>query len=193
MPNQDISQVKLSSKVTVAKYIEFERARDREEISEFVYDRFYERYMVPILALDSDEKHGFSIMANCCLMVEAIESFYRGWPNTNGKSASAFCDFFDRANEFSDIKGYSSKFYKNVRCGILHQGETTGGWLITRKESSPLIDPDSLTINATKFLTALKAHLEGYQAELSKSDWDSEIWKNLRKKMDAIIGNCRRT
>jgi len=45
--------------------------------------RFAERYLDPIL--DSPKRHGFAMMAICCLMVEALESFRNGWSKTSDK------------------------------------------------------------------------------------------------------------
>lgn len=137
-----------------------------------------------------DKKNGFSIMANCCLMIEALESFYRGWKKSQ-KSELAFCNFFDHAIEFYDFHGFSSDFYKNVRCGIFHQAETTGGWKIIRK--GPLFNTDTLTINATKFQNQLKKYLERYTNNLKKLDWNDDKWIKLRKKMKNIINNCKRS
>jgi hypothetical protein len=39
-----------------------------------------------------------------CLMIEALESFYQGWPDSRDKSQRAFCNFFDRNHNFSFIK-----------------------------------------------------------------------------------------
>ena len=73
---------------------------------------------------------------------------------------------------------------------MLHQAETKGGWRIRR--DGPLVDKDTFTVNATKFLAALKAYLLDYQKELEQADWNDEIWQNLRKKMASLIKNCSR-
>lgn len=39
------------------------------------------------------------MMAVACLMIEALESFYQGWPDTNGRSKDAFCKFADWNSE----------------------------------------------------------------------------------------------
>ena len=175
----------LARGVTVAKYQRMEESRDIAGITEFLRRRFLERYICPAT---TREKHGFTMMAVACLMIEALESFYQGWPDTNGKSKKAFCKFLDRNSNFHLPKGGSEAFYKNVRCGILHQAETTGGWRIRR--NGDLFDPKSKVINATRFLHEMKKSLEGYCNELRGADWNSRIWKNFRKKMKAICDNC---
>jgi hypothetical protein len=131
-------------------------------------------------------------MAISCLMIESLESFVQGWENTNSKSEAAFCYFFDSHSQFNTFRGHFAQFYKNVRCGILHQAETTSGWKITRKKTAPLFDAtSSLTINANLFLQNLRAVLDGFCDELKTSDWNSTEWKNVRKKMKALCHNCR--
>jgi hypothetical protein len=178
-------------KVTIEKYRKWEKGNNKKEIASFIFNRFSERYIEPLDSIPENKKNGFCIIANCCLMIEALESFHNGWSDTEGRSSQlAFCNFFDRVRLFSDFHGHSYKFYKNVRCGILHQAETTGGWKIRRDGN--LFDYDKLIINATKFFCLLQDYLEQYRKDLESSNLKSEVWKNLRKKMEAIIKNCER-
>ncbi|NQT24654.1 hypothetical protein HQ585_04805 [candidate division KSB1 bacterium] len=179
----------LSNKVTIADYRNIEKAKDKQAIAEFIFSRFTERYIEPFEKQSPKNKHGFSLMAVSCLMVEALMSFRLGYNDTNGRSQACFEDFFKTANHFSDFKESAGDFYRNVRCGILHQAESTGGWRIWRK--GPLFDKANLIVNATEFMARLKAYLKDYQTELEKSDWDSIIWHNFRKKMHSIIKNCK--
>jgi len=186
----DYQQTRLSRNVTIAQYRALEKAQDRPKIAKFVHDRFAERYVVPLERVALASKHGFCVMAISCLMIEALESFRQGWPDTKNKSEQAFRIFFSRPQNqalavFSD---HAEGFYKNIRCGIHHQAETTGGWRIRR--CGPLFDANAKTVNATEFLQNLKACLENYCKELRQADWDHRIWINLRTKMDAICNNC---
>ena len=116
-----------TSHVTVADYAAWraEGEAGKAKIAEFFRERMRERYIDPVLALDADEKNGFSIMALSCLMLETCETFRQGWRSSIGKSERAFVSFFGREDLFGDFRGHASEFWKNVRCGILHQGETT--------------------------------------------------------------------
>lgn len=177
----------LAPKFTVRNY---KRARDsnppdRTAIADAIRARFVDRYIEPVKA----KPRGFTIMAVSCLMIEALESFRQGWESSNGRSKAAFCFFFDAFAPFKDLRGHAQAFYKHVRCGILHQAETTGGWRI-RRDSSPLFDSSNFTINANKFLDALVAVLGTFCDELKTLPWDSAEWKNVRKKMEAIVRNC---
>lgn len=187
LPASNASTVWLSKSVSVQRYRELERRRNKQALSEFVKNRFSERYIAP-LDVHRDKKSGFTIMAVACLMIETLESFYRGWPRTDGRSELAFCSFFSRWPQFAALRQHSNGFYKHVRCGVLHQAETTGGWRIWRR--GPLFDERTTTINATIFLRALEAVLDAYAMKLRTEPWESDTWKCFRKKMTAICANA---
>ena len=170
----DSQKTRLSKNVTVLYYKRLEGQQDKQGIAKFIEERFIERYIAP--------------MPVSCLLIEALESFRQGWPDSIGKSQLAFCNFFDTNVNFAFVHGFSQSFYKGVRCGILHQGETSGGWRIVRKGS--LFDASSKTLNAKKFHDEVEVALKKYCAELREADWSEPIWKALRKKMNAVCKNC---
>ncbi|MBN1181150.1 MAG: hypothetical protein JXB49_02610 [Bacteroidales bacterium] len=178
----------LSNEVTITGYLQMEEEKNKDKIIEFIKTRFTERFITP-LRCEPRLKHGFCTMAICCLMIETLESFWRGWDNSRSRSEQAFCSFFDRNNNLGSFYGYITDFYKNVRCGILHQAETMNGWHIRR--DGPLFTAEIKTINATSFHNEMEVCLNFYCSSLERSDWDSEIWVNFRNKMKAIITNCR--
>lgn len=186
----------LSTKVTVAIYRKMEQERDWEGIAEFIHHRFRERYIIPVIDIDPDEKNGFLLMAVACLLIETLETFYQGWESTaptkteSGKSKLAFKLFFDHQWQFKSFQSHAAAFWKHVRCGILHQGEATGGWRV--KRSGLLFDEDELLVNATKFHQRVAGALDSYRRELLRSSWDSQRWNNFRTKMNATIKNCER-
>jgi hypothetical protein len=187
-----IENVVLSSSVTIAKYRQSEAKVDRDAIADFLKERFTERYIRPLRG-DPNLKHGFCTMAISCLMIEALESFWQGWADTRQRSRKAFRSFFQRCADqglelgvFTDL---ADDFYIGVRCGILHQAETTNGWRIRRK--GPLYDPKTKTINATKFHNELEKALKIYCDALKRSKWDAQVWQNLRTKMKSVIENCK--
>ncbi len=177
----------LSSSVKISDYKEFVETQNSEKIIEFIKQRFSERYIMP-MRVEKYKKNGFTIMAISCLMIEALESFYQGWNNSNRKSQLAFFNFFDRNDNFLFIRDYSQEFYKYVRCGILHQGETTNGWHIRR--DGKIFNETTKTINAKLFHDQIEASLTNYCKKLEHEEWSSNLWENLRKKMNAICNNC---
>lgn len=158
-------------------------------IADAIKRRLIQRYINP--SEIKSNKNGFNIMANCCLLIETFESFYRGW-NKTPNGADAFCKFFNRNSKFSEFTGNDmpSEFYKNIRCGILHQGETTKGWRIRRDKDKKLYFEQKI-IDANKFRDDLKEVIEDYFDKLKSKDWDSIEWKMLQKKINHIIKNCK--
>lgn len=180
--------------VRISTYEKWRDKKKKIKIADFIYERHYSRYIKPFEYDDEiykkDYKNGFAIMANCCLLIETIESFRRGWAQS--RNELNFLKFFTREKEFKEFAtdDIPTQFYKHIRCGILHQGETTGGWSINRN-SSYLLDKSKREINAVLFSERLKKALEGYRDELKVNEWETQIWKNAREKMKSILKNCK--
>lgn len=190
--------------VTVGDYKAWENEADSgwSKKPEFIRRRLFERYIDPVKSLDLHpdtkmRKNGFYIMAVSCLPIETLVSFWRGWETTaphkdatgqsiQGRSGEAFRIFFQEENRFAVFQG--TEFYKRIRCGILHQGEATGGWTISRERS--LFDGTS-KVNATKFRNRLAAAIREYESNLKNPPPGSLLRNNFDKKMKAVIANCR--
>lgn len=175
-------------RTTAGQLRAFLYAHDTGRVAEFIRARFEERYFRPIMLMPPDQKSGFFIMAISCLTLEALESFKRGWPSTERHTKAAFKGFLTREPRFSAFSSGPAEFYKHVRCGLLHQGETSGGWKIRR--SGPLFDSGSLTVNATRFHQELHACFAAYTRELDQSPYRAEVWKRARKKLASVLNNC---
>ncbi len=194
------SKIKLcyKKKYTIGDYEKDKKEGNRKGMAEFIYERFNERYIEPFDAIiDKKKKNGFSLMAISCLMIEALETFWQGLDDSRKKEnkekiwgGDFFEDFFSHCDELREVKGIGSDFYRYIRCGILHQAETTGGWKISRKEEAPLLERATRTVNATKFFNQLKKYLKSYRTELETQELNSDIWVKFNKKMGAIISNC---
>ncbi len=180
--------------VKISTYKSWRDSGQADKIADFIYERHFRRYLKPFKFEDKkykkEYKNGFAIMANCCLLIETIESFYRGWGKS--KNEMNFLKFFTREQRFSEFAtdDIPTQFYKHIRCGILHQGETTGGWAINRNKLK-LLNKYKREINAVLFAQKLEEALGAYRDELKSSDWDSQVWKNAREKMKFILKNCQ--
>lgn len=179
----------LSSSVSVTHYLELERSKDKAAIANFLKERLLERYVDPFKG--NPKKNGFSMMAVIVSDDQSDGVVFRGWPKSPS-SQLAFCDFLDRNPQFSDLHGLHGEFYRHVRCGILHQGETTGGWHI-RRDLRHLFHASTRTIDATRFQEALEQCLASYCTSLVAADWDAVLWRNLRRKMKSICANVEAT
>lgn len=175
---------KLSSSTTVARYLELRQADDRKALSAFIRERFEERYFKPIE--DSRSKHGFASLAVACIVIETLESYYQGRADTRNVSAQMFRNFFKRDTPLKVFSSTDDWFFKNIRCGLLHQSEVRRGWRVLR--SGPLLDTKARAINATRLLRELRKAVAAYGQELTVNE---QCWHQFKKKMKAVCGNCK--
>lgn len=187
---KNINDYLLTEKVTVGQARKWMKDKDdnaKSKLIELIYHRFYNRYVKHIKHIDS----GFLMMAVSCLMIETLESFRQGKKNTKGKGVSEqmFIDFFTTDNTlFPGFKNIACDFYSSIRCGILHQAETTNAWRIIRKDD--LLDIPNRTINAKKFVKALEKSLDNYIETLKANDLNSAIWVSALLKIEDVCKNC---
>jgi hypothetical protein len=87
-----------------------------------------------------------------------------------GISKSLFWWFFKRF-PFQPVRSGLS-FYANIRCGLLHQGETKGKWLVSRNLSSAEGDGSkslASVISAPALVEHLTQHVESYLSDIRTS------------------------
>jgi hypothetical protein len=179
--------MKLSSVHTIADYHRAVASEDRAEIVKLIRLRLTERYVNPVV--NAEARHGFAMMALACLLIETIQCFREGLAQSGRKGRKVFIRYFaDERNGLKEVKIEGGLFYRDIRCGILHQGETYGGWRVSR--TGKLFDPVKRRINAKALLLAVHASLDVYCDELRQVKWDEQLWQNCRNKMDAIVFNC---
>ena len=196
-PENEISDIVLAiteagARRKIKDYYFFVEKKDVSSIADMIFGRLHGRYLRPFMSgckKCKGYKNGFAIMANCCLLIETLVSFKNGWDDSRGKEEKAFVQFFGESKGFDGLEKLGGPFYKNVRCGILHQGETVHGWKIRR--IGALFDTRTKTINANEFSRQLGNSLTDYIKELKGGEWNSEVWKRCRKKMSRIIENCK--
>ena len=177
--------------------------------------RFHHRYIRPLANVPQEYKSGFLMMAAACLLIETLQTFYDGKNKSDDPNADrspkgsevAFVRFFKKNTEFfPDLRAHfplrvvkeqgrqkeKCAFYKNIRCGILHQAETTGGCRILRV--GPLFSGDcgSVKINANLFVKAVNDSMDKYIESLRSDDCNSLLWRMARKKLTHICKNCQR-
>ncbi len=207
MSSNKVGDARLSSSVTISQYRAMECSKDRAGLANFIEQRLLERYVLPVTR--TCHKNGFLMVAASCLLIETLESFYRGWDSTHkfiksadiesacrptdlkenlSKGEVAFCYFFQRFPKFSGLRPVARSFYKDVRCGILHQGETRGGWRVLRR--GPMFEPEGPTLNAARFLNEVAGAVKEYARCLRSAQWESDLWANFKNKMDATIKHC---
>lgn len=187
--------------------------KHKSELADLVYNRLYRRYIKPFEYRSTDNvyeneyKNGFAIMASCCLLIETYISFtVKELINTSGKSEECFGYFFATENRFNDfdidriapdkyISGvkidfnkYKDNFYKNVRCGILHNGETRKTWRIRRDVGKLLTISDNCKIiDANIFLSEMSKVLIEFKKKLFNIEQNPEAWSICKQRLENLI------
>src|SRR3989344_3645285 len=68
------------------EYLELEEEKKKEQITALIFYRLKGRYVRPFQFTEEkykkEFKNGFSILANCCLLIETLQSFRNGWDET---------------------------------------------------------------------------------------------------------------
>lgn len=181
----------LTKDVTVGDLKQWMSDKDESskgKIIKLIQHRFTNRYVKHAKLINS----GYLKMAVSCLMIETLESFKQGKKNAkgNGVGLRMFKDFFETEQAFfPDFNNIHADFYSNIRCGILHQAETTNAWRILRSDA--LLDKGNKTINASKFVLALEKSLHNYLSCLKTNDFETQVWKNALLKLEDICENCK--
>ena len=91
--------------VKISTYEKWRDGQKKDQIADFIFERHYNRYLKPFEFNDctykKEYKNGFAIMANCCLLIETIESFYRGMERS--RNELNFLKFFTREPNFVEF------------------------------------------------------------------------------------------
>jgi hypothetical protein len=148
-------------------------------------------------------------MALCSLLIETIQCYRDGLPTTSpgelnhlrdlgavpvayripaGMGVSGeeeFRRFFGKYRDsFPGVRPVA--FYRKVRNGILHQGQTKGGWTI-RKSGSVVCEPKKKIIYRNQFAGRLRLCFDRYLEELEAHPWNRPIWANAARKIWWLI------
>lgn len=161
-------------------------------------NRLSTRYIEPVDTLikaeqqleASERRFGFTILAIDLLLMETIQAFKEGLETTEGKSKKVFMNFLENSTHFS---GYfmtaeqREKFYKEFRCGILHQAEVQSSALVwSIGELYERADGMEI-LNRNAVHEALKSELRDYIAQL-RDPTSEELRSKFKKKMDFLAG-----
>ncbi len=156
-------------------------------------ERFLEPVDILINAEESEDAHekkfGFTILAIDLLLMETLQAFKEGLETTERKSKQTFTNFLRDSPHFSKYfttDELREKFYKEFRCGILHQAEVQSDEARVWSVGELYKDYGSFyTVNRTKIHENLKKDFEDYIKKLRDTN-SKEERKLFKKKMDAI-------
>ncbi len=185
MAKKPLDQIEFRKGTTIGKIKELMAHHDTQALAEEIYHRFMERFLIPLKSVPVHRRHGFFTMANCCLLVEAVQRYRQGLKDEKaGKKEQIYANFFRDFPGFSIDAESAKELYHTLRSGVLHLGETKG-WLIHRK--GPIIDFEDKTINATAFQRQLERSLRAYRDELKRKKWASPEWQNVVVRLNGFF------
>lgn len=169
---------------------------DWEKAISILEKRIFERYIEPIdklielerNILPINKKYGFIVLATDCMILENIQCFYDGKEDSNRMSEKVFIKFLTQRENFKNHfnKEIASNFFKNFRCGILHQLETYKNSKIWSVGKMVNFNENRIIINRTEFHNNIKKEVTIYIDKLRR---EIELRPNFKKKMDFI---CKR-
>ncbi len=117
---------------------------------DYLIDRIGPRYLEPIRELDGLNRlkgEGFAVVTIQCALIEFLAALRSGENYQYHKpdplrgeyndSARLFTTFLSGERPFSVVfAAIAADFYRDIRCGLLHEGQSKGGWLIKKQSRS---------------------------------------------------------
>jgi hypothetical protein len=158
-------------KVDDWKALKFKTEDDWQKALVIFRDRMETRYLEHIRRILGRHTSGFAAMALDCAVIETMEQFRRGEPKTPyGEGKKYFVSFLTETSFSPDVSKRKARiFYKNIRCGLLHQTEAEDS-LIKRNNTRPLIafteDHKGVIVNAKVFHQRLEKVIREYAENL---------------------------
>lgn len=188
--------------------VDFSKEAWEEAFTDYFMQRLETRYFEPIRAisaLENDNGEGFSIVALYCSLIEFLQATQEGkqfihgkieTPTVYSKSKEMFIKFLINNEPFKSYtsQGNSAKnFYKNVRCGLLHEARTRGNWriLLSRKHldkyKNKSIDCDEEIVFRDRLEQDFYKFLSDYRMKLVDRDGKNNETRNaFIRKMDML-------
>jgi hypothetical protein len=178
--------MRLSKHYTLDDVVEFIKVKDNVQLADAYIERLRERYIYPFNYHDEEyikqHKNGFAIVACLCLLIESLIIYQNDFPKIPYKKSSSFYKLFFNDNSKYLAELSQGNFYEDVRCGILHKGETQNDWKIRRDGKFV----DNKIINANIFLKRMDNLLIDLKEELKHTPIKSQLWQNIIKKLEKI-------
>lgn len=135
----------------------------------------------------TDRRFGFAILTIDCLLVETLEAFRQGLTDTRRKSEQLCTSFLSQRPTFKPFFSgdLATRFYKEFRCGIVHNAQVFGTGLVWSVGPLLKVDGKRITVNRTAFHEAVMQEVAGYLNEL-RDPTKTDLREKFRTKMDFI-------
>ncbi|MFP5438603.1 MAG: hypothetical protein ACLGH8_12500 [Bacteroidia bacterium] len=170
-----------------------------EEAFELFELRLNTRYFEPInaiLSLREYKGEGFAAITLVCSLVEFLQSSFEGKYYVYkaseigaiySKSKEMFIRFLTSHKPFNEVFNDYKKaegFYKNIRCGLLHEAATKEDWTILRSSSNCFVDINNKVLYTDEFIKAIKVYIEDYKQSILKNE--DNLRFHLARKLDKL-------
>ena len=173
----------------------------QEAFRDYFKERLNLRYLHPVKVLrenGTSSGEGFSIMAILCTLVEFLESTVEGlkykftrsteklnqyeYSNSKDIFVNFLCKRTPLSQHFSD--GLAREFYDCIRCGLLHEAQTKGGWKIwANNQNGILVDKENKIVYRDNFEKAIQEFINDYGSKLVK---EKELQASFVRKFDSL-------
>lgn len=148
------------------------------------------RYLEPMdMLIGADvNKNGFAAMALCCLLIETFMQFREGFPQSQKYVNHQYYKKFlleQLRNVFDNQT--ASRFYKDIRCGILHSAQTKYGSCLTfgKEYTVKIQSNDVMMVDIQNMYNCVLVYFNRYCDELRDLS-NTELRCNFISKMDDI-------
>jgi len=187
--------MRISTKYTSAdwKNLTFKNEDEWRTAVDIFKDRIKVRFIEPISRIESCDYAGFAVMALDCLLIEMLQQFRMGvYKTPTGQSKSFFVSFLTETafGKYFDQRK-AELFYRQIRCGILHQAELRGSSKVLTSNGIPLVsysdDERGLIVNRKAFHRVLMKEFNNYIKAL-RDPSRTDVRELFLKKMMTI---CR--
>lgn len=156
------------------KALSFITEDDWQKAFDILEDRIEDRFLKVIKRIENYIYAGFAVLALDCLLIETLQQFREGVPETPWKKSQEYFENFLTQTSFKKFfnADLAEMFFKQIRCGILHQAEIKGSSRISKHPHVPLVkaakDLKGLIINRKMFHEQLVKEFRRYLSELRK-------------------------
>ena len=171
-------------------------------------ERIERRYLSPlenIIERGQRSGEGFAVMSLLCLLLEHFATWRYGlifafiendeqiYPYEYNRSIGIFKDFLAQESPFKDYftRSKAYEFYKNVRCGLLHEARTKEDWIVRHNSNRHELlwydaERRSTVVNRHAFYAGLKIWWQDIFLPSLEMDLDGE---NSGKQKEEIKKN----
>lgn len=144
---------------------------------------------------------GFAILTIQCSVLEFLAALRKGWSfkhghkqqgkdNYYGNSKLLYTTFLGEEDPFTTsftTQQRANDFYTDIRCGLVHEGQTKNAWRIWRGQASdPLVDFEKKAIYRDVMQQQIETYLDRYCHELAST---VELQDAFIRKFDYLYQN----